>query len=318
VRITAQLIDATTGAHLWADRFDGALEDIFDLQDSVTASVVGSIAPKLEQAEIERARRKPTERLDAYDNYLRGLASLNQYPSDREANSDALRLFSRAIELDQDFAAAHGMAAWCYVWRKANGWMTDRVQEIAEAERLARRAVALGKDDAVALARGGHALAFVVADLDAGAAFIDRALVINPNLAVGWYLSGWARTFLGEPELAIEHLARAMRLNPLDPLTFAAQTGCAHAHFFAGRYGEASSWAQMALSDQPNFMTSNRIAAASYALAGQLEEARRTMIRLRELDPALRVSNLKDQIPLRRGDDLSRYEEGLRRAGLPE
>jgi TolB-like protein len=318
VRITAQLIDAGTGAHLWADRFDGALEDIFGLQDRVSASVVGAIAPKLEQAEIERAKRKPTESLDAYDNYLRGLARLNQDPSDREANSDALRLFSRAIELDQGFATAYGMAAWCYVWRKANGWMADRGHEIAEAERLARQAVAIGKDDAIALARGGHALAFVVGDFDAGAAFIDRALVLNPNFAIAWYLSGAVRTFLGEPELAIEHLARAMRLSPLDPLSFAMQTIWAHASFFAGRYDEALSWAQKALRDQPNFMTTHRIAAASNALAGRLEEARQTMARLRQLDPALRVSNLMDQIPLRRPDDLARYQDGLRKAGLPE
>ena len=234
VRITGQLIDASTGAHLWADRFDGGLEDIFDLQDQVTASVVGAIAPKLEQAEIERAKRKPTESLDAYDYYLRGMASFHQWT--KEANNEALRLFYRAIELDPDFASAYGMAAWCYVWRKSNGWMTDRAQEIAEAARLARRAVELGKDDAVALAQGGHALAFVVGDLDGGAAFIDRALVLNPNLATAWLLSGWMRAYLGEPDVAIEHLARAMRLSPLDPILYQMQSGIAFAHFFAGRY----------------------------------------------------------------------------------
>ena len=181
VRITGQLIDASTGAHLWADRFDGALEDIFDLQDQVTASVVGAIAPKLEQAEIERAKRKPTESLDAYDYYLRGMASFHQ--GTREANDEALPLFYRAIELDPDFASAYGMAAWCYAQRKMNGWVTDRAQEIAETARLARRAAELGKDDAVALCAGGFALAYVVGDLDDGGAMIDRALVLNPNLA---------------------------------------------------------------------------------------------------------------------------------------
>jgi TolB-like protein/Flp pilus assembly protein TadD len=318
VRITAQLLDADTGAHLWADRFHGALEDVFELQDQVTASVVGAIAPKLEQAEFERARRKPTESLHAYDFYMRGLATVYQNPSDREASSAALRLFAQAIQLDPDFASAYGVAAWCYVWRKANGWMVDRAQEIAEAERLARRAVALGKDDAGALVRSGHALAFVVGDLDTGASFVDQALELNPNLAVAWYLSGWVRVFLGEPDLAKQHLARAMRLSPLDPLTFAAQTGIAHACFFAGRYDEASLWSQKALREQPNFMTTNRIAAASYALAGRLEEAQQAIRRLRELDPALRVSNLEDQIPLRRAGDLARYKEGLRKAGLAE
>ncbi|HEV7441169.1 MAG TPA: hypothetical protein VGO18_01155, partial [Steroidobacteraceae bacterium] len=126
VRITGQLIDASTGAHLWADRFDGDLEDIFGVQDRVTASVVGAIAPKLEQAEIERTKQKPTQSLDAYDYFLRGLASFHQWT--REANNEALRSFYKTIEFDSDFASAYGMAAWCYSQRKANGWMLDRQQ----------------------------------------------------------------------------------------------------------------------------------------------------------------------------------------------
>jgi TolB-like protein len=316
VRITGQLIDASTGAHLWADRFDGGLEDIFDLQDRVTTSVIGAIAPKLEQAEIERAKRKPTDSLDAYDYYLRGMASVHQLT--KEANSEALRLFSRAIELDPDFASAYGMAAWCYAWRKWNGWMTDRVQEIAEAGRLARRAAELGKDDAVALCRGGFSLGQVVGDLQGGAVLIDRALVLNPNLATAWLLSGWIRGFLGEPEVAIEHLARAIRLSPLDPLNFLAQGGIAWAHFYAARYDEASSWAEKALREQANYLPGMRMTAASHALAGRLEEAQKAMARIRQIDPALRVSNLKDRLPPLRPEDFARYAEGLRQAGLPE
>jgi Predicted integral membrane protein len=156
VRISGQLIDTATGAHLWAEHFDGGPEDIFVLQDQVTASVVGAIGPKLEQAEIERAKRKPTASLDAYDYYLRGIACVHQWT--REANSEASSHFYRAIELDPNFASAYGMAARCYVQRTSGGWVTDRAQESAEAERLARRAVELGKDDAVALATGGFAL----------------------------------------------------------------------------------------------------------------------------------------------------------------
>jgi TolB-like protein len=316
VRIAGQLIEALSGAHLWADRFDGTLDDIFDLQDHVTASVVGAIAPKLEQAEIERAKRKPTERLDAYHLFLRGMAVVHQ--GTNEANSEARQLFNQAIELDPDFASAYGMAAYCSVWRKTNGWMTDTLREIAETERLARRAIELGTDDAVALARGGHALAYVVGDLDGGAALIDRALVLNPNLAMAWYASGWVRDYLGEPDRAIEHLARAMRLSPLDPETIRMQAGIAFAHFLSGRYDEASSWALRALRERPTYLTAIRMAAASSALAGRLEEARQAMEHLRQIDPALRVSNLKDRIPLRRPEDLARYEEGLRKAGLPE
>jgi TolB-like protein len=214
VRITGQLIDAVTGAHLWADRFDNELEDIFELQDRITSSVVGAIAPRLEQTEIERARRKPTDSLDAYDYYLRGMASF--YQMTKEAHSQALRWYEKAIESDPQFASAYGMAAWCHAQRKANGWMTDPALETAEAEDLARQAVALGKDDAVALSGGGFALVYACRDVH-GISFVERALVLNPNLASAWYVSGRLKVLLGEPAIAIEHLARAMRLNPLDP-----------------------------------------------------------------------------------------------------
>jgi adenylate cyclase len=316
VRITAQLIDASTGVHLWADRFEGTLEDIFDLQDLVTASVVGAIAPKLEQAEIERVRHKPTESLDAYDYYLRGLAT--SHPRTRELNNEALRLFYKAIELDPEFSSAYGMAAWCYARRKGSRWMVDRVKETAEAARLARRVVELRKEDAVALSTGGFALAYVVGELDDGAALLDQALVLNPNLAVAWTFSGWVRIFLGEHEMAVEHFARSMRLSPLDPLMYVAQSGIAVAHFCTGRYDEASSWAEKALLESPNYYPALRVFAASNALAGRLEDAQKAMARLRELDPTVRVSDLRDLITRRRPEDATRYAEGLRKAGLPE
>ena len=195
VRITGQLIDAINRRTSLGRPLRRRARRHFDLQDQVTASVVGAIAPQLEHAEIERAKRKPTESLDAYDYFLRGMASY--YGRNREAINEALPLFYKAIELDPNFASAYGMAAWCYAWRKINGWMTDRAQEIAETERLARRAAEVGQDDAVALSRGAHALAYVVGDLDAAATFVDRALVLNPNLAGAWYASGWVRVFLG-------------------------------------------------------------------------------------------------------------------------
>jgi TolB-like protein len=215
VRITGQLIDAETGAHLWADRFDGALEDIFDLQDQVTARVVSAIAPRLEQAEIERAKRKPTENLDAYDYYLRGMAAVHLWT--REGNEEALAMFGRAIELDPGFAAAYGMAARCYSQRLGSGWMVDRAKETAEAERLARRAAALGRDDAVALCTSGLALALVAGDIDTGAELIERALALNPNLASAWAFSAWVRIWGGDPEGGLERAGRAMQMSPHDP-----------------------------------------------------------------------------------------------------
>ena len=196
--------------------------------------------------------------------------------------------------------------------------MTDRVQEIAETERLARRAGELGKDDAVALCRAGFSLGHVVGDFQGGSLFIDRALVLNPNLATAWLLSGWIRAFLGESDVAIERLTRAMRLSPLDPLTFLAQGGIAWANFSAARYDEAALWAEKALGERANYVSGMRMAAASYALAGRLEEAQKAMVRIRQILPELRVTNLKNVISFHGPEELARYEEGLRRAGLPE
>ncbi|UWU94180.1 adenylate/guanylate cyclase domain-containing protein [Bradyrhizobium sp. CB1015] len=317
VRITGQLVDTAAGAHLWADRFDGGLGDIFDLQDRVTESVVGAIAPAMEKAEIERAKRKPTESLDAYALYLRGLAKFYRFTS-RQANEEALSLFNSAIELDPDFASAYGRAAFCYAHGKTNGWTSNTTNQIAEVMRLARRAVELGKDDAIALAASGWALAYFVRDLGAGAALIDRALVLNANLAEAWFCGGWVKTWLGEPKLAIERFARAMRLSPLGPWVTPMQSGTATAHFFLGHYDEAARWAAMALQDNPDFSSALRVAAASNAMAGRPEQAQKAVVRLRQLNPALRVSNLKDVVGPWRAEDLLRLEEVLRQAGLPE
>ena len=318
VRITGQLIDAATGAHLWADRIDGGLGDIFDLQDQVTESIVGAIAPAVEKAEIERAKRKPTESLDAYDHYLRGLASSYQL-ANQQACEEALRLFRKAIELDPNFASAHSFAAVSYTWAKTNGWISITPNDIAEVKKLAQRAVELEKDDVIALAASGYAQAFVARNLGGGAALIDRALALNSNSAEGWFWGGWVKNWLGEPEAAINRFARALRLNPLGPFVIGVRAGISHAHFFLGRYDETVSWASTALQDNPDFQPALRMDAAGNAMAGRLAQASQAMARLRQLNPKIRVSNLKDFLgPYRRAEDLSQYEEALRRAGLPE
>jgi tetratricopeptide (TPR) repeat protein len=318
VRITAQLIDAAIGTHLWADRFDGALEDIFDLQDQVTSRVVGAVAPKVQLAEIERARLKPTENLDAYEYCLRGIGSFFQQVGTRENTKEALRAFYKAIELDPHYAAAYGWAAWCYVRRHANGWMDDRVAEVAETEKLSHKAVELGKDDAVALYSAAYGLGLVVGDLDYAAAVIDRALLLNPNLAQAWLASGWIRVRRGEPELALEHLAQARRLSPLDPVSYVNFAATAAGHFFAGRYDDAVTWAEKAQAGMPIYATAYRIAAASHGLAGRAEAAAKALAQLQLIDPAAHISHVRDWITLRRPQDYAKLEEGLRKAGLPE
>ena len=316
VRITGQLVDTLSGTHIWADRFEGTLDDIFELQDQIATSIVGAIASQLERAEIERAKRKPTGNLSAYDHYLRAMPHLHR--GTRIAIDEALPLFYRAIALDPEFASAHAMAAWCQFWRKINGWLTDRPREIAEGIRLARLAVELGKDDAVALTRGGHALAHLAGELDGGIALIDRALVLNPNLAAAWFLGGFLRTLRGDPDQAIEFLTRAMRFSPLDPEMFRMQAGVALSHLCAGRFDQASSWAEQSYREAPTFLAVVAIIAASHATAGRTEQAHIAVDHLRKLDPDFRISSLQDWIPIRRPEHLTRFATGLRMAGLPE
>jgi len=316
VRITGQLIDASSGAHLWAERFEGQLEDIFKLQDEIATSVAGAIAPQVELAEIERAKRNPTRCASAYDCYLRGLAHVHR--GDQAAMTEAIPLFYKTIEIDGQSASAHAMAAWCYFWRRVNGWMLDHDKETAEGLRLAQRAVELGRDDAVALTRGGHAIAHFIGDLDSGIALLDRAIFLNPNLASAWFLGGFLRTWHGECESAIEHFEHAMRLSPVDPELYRMQAGIAMAHLFAGRIEQASAWAERSYSNLPSFLMVVALIAATRALGDRQQDAERAMDEVRRLDPSLRVSKVSSWLPISRPEHLALFAEGLRKAGLAE
>jgi TolB-like protein len=316
VRITGQLVDAETGGHLWAERYEGPLDDIFELQDRITANVVAAIAQELERAEIQRAKRKPTESLDAYDYFLRGMSRFHALT---EPNIDqALERFRKAFALDSDYASAYGMAAWCLFWRRINGWTTDYDGETAEGVRLARLAIDLGKNDAVALTRGGHALAHFTRDFDTGVDLLDRALVLNPNLASAWFLGGYLRNWRSEPDEAIKRFEHAMRLSPLDTEMFRMQTGIAFAHLIAKRFDAACLWAEKAFRDVPHFMLAATAIASSCALSGRMDEARRAMGDVRRLDPNLRLATLDRWLHFQRPEDAALFAEGLRRAGLPE
>jgi adenylate cyclase len=317
LRITGQLIDATTGGHIWADRFDGALEDVFDLQDQITASVVGTIEPRLQRAEIERACRKPTENLDAYDYFLRAMASFHHLTKD--STREAKRLYQHAIELDPSYASAYGMAAWCVVHLKTNGWLVDPEREIAEGVKLARQAAASGKDDPTALWSSGDSLAYLAGEVEVGAIQVDRAIVLNPNLAMAWGVSGWLRVYLGQQANAIEHFERAMRLSPLDSFAYFSYAGMAYAHVLSERYDEAVFWSRKAINEQPNWATTLRIGAIAYALSGRVAEAREAIAGQLEIDPDLRVGNLQRVVgPYRQSEDTARLVKGMRLAGLPE
>ena len=316
VRITGQLIDSETGAHLWANRFDGSPEDLFDLQDQVTESVVGEIAPTLDKAEIERARRKPPENLAAYDCFLRGVAKRAE--GTRQGTDEALRLFYRAIELDPGFATPYAMAATCYQDYKIAGRIGDREHEEAEVRRLVSRVSVIGRDDARALCWAGYSLVFVCRDYETGASLIDQALAINSNLADGWSMRGWVSMWTGQHEAAIEQLTRALRLSPTDPLIVRTERAMGLAHMYLGHHAEALKWAKQSFARNTEGTVSMRNLAAAYAYVGNVEEARKLMTRVLQLDPMVRLSQMKDRIATRRPEDFEKYVQGLRLAGMPE
>jgi TolB-like protein/class 3 adenylate cyclase/Tfp pilus assembly protein PilF len=315
VRIIGQLIDATTGAHLWADRFDGSLDNIFELQDQVASGVVGAIDPKLLAAEMARVKRKAPADLNAYDCFLRASDLIYQWTD--ESHEEALRLLYQAVKLDPEYAQAYAFASYCFVWR----WTTGRLPnaEYGEARRLAREAIRFGRDDGFSLAWGGSTLAFfaaTMAEVKEGADIVDQALLLNPNLARSWNLSGWVRTFLGQPDLAIEHLERAMRLSPLDFAFHAMEAATAYAHLAAGRYHEAIVWAERALRDQPNQGDALAALAIASARAGNLDSARTAMKRLLQARPHRRVSNFF--LPWVTPENRAPVEHILRKLGMPE
>jgi tetratricopeptide (TPR) repeat protein len=282
----------------------------------MTTSVVGCVGPKLDQAEMERVKRKPVENLDAYDCFLRGMAKM--YEQTRDSYEEALRLFYRSIELDPSFATPYGMAARVYGTRRLNGKVVNRDWEDAETRRLALRVSVIGRDDAMALCWAGQSLAHMCRDYDTGAALIDQGLSINQNLAVGWQLRGLVSMWLGQHEAAIEHIARASRLNPKDPEAFRSENVMSAILLFKGKYDEAVSWVTRALAHQPNWLPALLTSAAANALAGNIDEARNVIVRMRQLEPAISISHFKEILPFRRLEDAARWIDGLRLAGLPE
>ena len=314
VRVTGQLIEATTGHHLWADKFDGGIADIFRLQDEIVSRVVGAIAPQLEKAEIDRAMNSRTSDPAAYDLYLHGLASWNRWT--QEGNAQALTLFQAAISKDPDFSTAYGLAASCHLLGRANGWM--RTADEQEVAGLIDRATEIGIDDPVALSWSGHAYAYFFRDVARALTLIDRALELDVNLAMAWQRSGWVRGYAGDARGAIASLHTAMRLNPLDPRVFLTQSALAFAHFIAGRDGEAAEWAASALRTKPGWLPALRVAIVANAMRGQLMDARRALATYSTIDPAVSAARILDCYPLQRELDRDRLTAALRKAGVPE
>jgi TolB-like protein/class 3 adenylate cyclase len=312
VRITGQLVDATTGAHLWADRFDGPLDDIFELQDKVTSSVVAAIAPRLEQAEIERSERKPTENLHVIDLYYRAVHAFRRV--DLEGNEIALQLARQATSLDPQFAAAYGVALACFSQRFDQGFDFDDVH-IAEGKRYALRAIEHGADDAFSLSRAAHFFGELVKDAKTADAIVDQAIAVNPNLAEAWRIRGWVSAFLGQHEAAVSQFQHAMRLNPLDPDIRKAEFGVAFANFFMRRFEITLFWTTKSLAHQREYAAAELYGMASLAMLGRVSEAQ---ARLRASGIPLTISRFRKRTPLQRQQDIDLVIEAYRLAGVPE
>jgi TolB-like protein/class 3 adenylate cyclase/tetratricopeptide (TPR) repeat protein len=311
VRITGQLIEAGTGRHLWADKFDGALEDVFGLQDQVTSSVVGLIAPEVEKAEIERANHKPTDRLDSYDFFLRGMALMN-----RMQFLEARPFFTKAFERDPEYGAAYAMAAWTFMFEQRTSGMPLAAEARAEALRLAHRASKLGTDDAFALARSSHVLTYLGHEYDRGMSMVERAVTLNPNLAAAWYSRGWVALMCGEAEQSIQSFDRMMRLSPLDQLMVLAWNGRSFALFNLGRYetGCASAMKSIQFVQDAHTLSAFIVNAIR---AGRTAEARETAALLLRTQPDFSATHAQEAFPVRSADTRGRIIAALREAGLP-
>jgi adenylate cyclase len=314
VRITAQLIDALTGTHLWADRFEGLLEEVFELQDKVAVSVTGVIEPTLRQTEIERARRKRPDSLDAYDLYLRALPyAFAAMPGDADK---ALALLGKAIELEPDYAAAHAIIAWCHEQRYLRGGMHEETR--IAALHHARHAIAAGGDDAAALATGGFVIAVAGRDFETALSAFDRSFALSSSCAFALGFSSIVRAWKGDDLIAVEHGTRALRLSPFDPLIYLPYGGLAYAHFAAGRFEEAVAAASLATQSNPRFTVLHMLHAASLASLDRSEDAKTVVQRLAELQPGITVATAILSARYVNPKNIAALENALRLAGLPE
>ena len=316
LRISAELIDAFNNRAVWAEKFDGADNEIFDFQDRIAASIVGTIEPRLYQIEAARAMEKPTESLDAYECVLRGRSHL--YTLNERDFAEAGKYLQRAVVLDPAYAQAHAYLAWWYNLGIGEGRSRESASDAKKADRASTTAIEMDPNDAFCLAVAAHIQGFLHKRLESAAEMFDRALLLNENCAFAWGVSGSTYCFLGRPDDALERLRNAWRLSPFDPMNFWFWTVAGLAEFVAGRYDQAIGWLRKAVRTNGRFLACHRTLTASLALSGDLEAAKEAANKLLAVEPRFRVSVFTSWYPLRRQDDLERFAAGLRLAGLPE
>jgi TolB-like protein/class 3 adenylate cyclase len=316
LRINCVLIDATSGKQLWAERYDGAMEDVFDLQDRITSSIVATIYPKVLTAEIARAQAKPTDNLSAYDLYLRAIAELRE--NMESSTSQALELLNRAIAADPRFSAAYGFVASAHWNRVLYGWgsIADAKARGYEAAKLA---VELGKDDPIALALGGLGIAYLGGRLEEGLAHIERSLTLNPNALGAWRNGGSVSWMIGQHEKSIQYYERAMQLSPMDMMSFESYAGISIPYFFLGRYDQALHWLERALQQKPRYLPALVFKIAALAMGGSRpNELRDVVQQLNLMVPGASIGGSMQRMVLSRSADRKLFETALRKAGFPD
>jgi adenylate cyclase len=313
VRITAQLAETETGAHVWADRFDGVLENIFDLQDEITASIVSAIQPQLRDAELNRARRQRPKSPTAYDCFLRGMA--RYYSVSREENDATMQLLRRAIASDPEYAPPYALASACCIYRIGLGWSENSKADRQFGIEMAKTAARLGAGDADVLMLAGHSLGYLTDEYDLALSLSEQALALNPNSATVLQLGGWVRLYCGDPETAMVYFLRGARINPIDTRRFMIDSGLAYACVMQSRHDEAVGWARKSLGSAPLWIVAAGPLAGALAMLGRSAEADAVVAQLLERVPRYRVSS--EVRIFKSGSARDALGAALLKAGLP-
>ena len=314
LRITVQLIDATTGTHVWADRVDGTLEDVFELQDKITERVAGALQPSIRLAEIERARRKRPQDLGAYDYTMRAMPLV--WVLEKRASEEALELLAQALALEPEYPLALSLAGWCYAQRSVYGWTDDVGVARSNALTHAEKAADLGSEDPLILAVLGAVHCFL-RNIGTARVMLERAVTLDPNSAWSWSRLGWVENYSDRPERAVPHFERALRLSPLDPMNFNNYVGMASASEIAERYDEAVALYRRALQERPHADWILRNLVSALAGAGRMDEAAAELKRLMAAYPNLSVAKFKEAMVFSPAT-LERMGANLKKVGVPD
>jgi tetratricopeptide (TPR) repeat protein len=316
IRITAQLIETGRGKHIWGNRYDGTFADIFDFQDQITETIVGTVEGAFHRAEAERVGQKRPESMEAYDYLLRGLACMNKLtPEDTQT---ALQYFYKAIEKDPGYGRAYAYAFWCYRREvQSNGMMLSK-KERAEATRLMEAGLKADKDDPIVLWQAASLKAHFERDFEGALDLLERSLSIDPSSSRAWNTSSAIHGSMGHSETAREHAEHAIRISPRNPAHWVSYTHIAEATLQDMRYQDAADAAKKALQLNKYMVPAHLVLAASCAHLGRLDEAQAAIRRALEFNSKLTIARLPELFPIARYKNLDVYLDGLRKAGLPD